>query len=55
MIVGCDCHVQVGSGKSSLLSAILGEMVMSEGKQRVDCDRIGFVAQTVRLCPLSCC
>jgi ATPase subunit of ABC transporter with duplicated ATPase domains len=43
----CGCF-QVGSGKSSLLAAMLGEMVMCEGEQRVDPARIGYVAQTVR-------
>lgn len=43
----CFHRCQVGSGKSSLLAAMLGEMVLCEGEQRVDSAKIGYVAQTV--------
>ena len=41
----CRC-LQVGSGKSSLLAALLGELVTNSGELRTSDDRGGYVAQT---------
>ena len=39
----------VGSGKSSLLSCLMGEMHAISGHAHINARRVGFVAQTVRL------
>ena len=42
-----DWLLQVGSGKSSLLSAMLGEMIADVGSTaRIDDAAVGYVAQT---------
>ncbi len=45
--------MQVGSGKSSLLNALMGELAIVEGELCVDAPRIGYVAQTVPLMEIS--